>query len=114
MCVLGYYAGFVASSMMVGRILSSIPWGRVADTHGRKPVICLSSLSIAVFSLCFGLSTSFQWAVGARLLLGLGNPIIGIARTVVSEICCKEHEALGMSSITGDMIILVMMMMMMV
>ncbi|CAM8917112.1 unnamed protein product [Rhodiola kirilowii] len=36
---IGYYAGYVASSFMFGRALTSVFWGVIADKYGRKPVI---------------------------------------------------------------------------
>ncbi|PVH33763.1 hypothetical protein PAHAL_8G061000 [Panicum hallii] len=36
---IGFYAGLVGASFMLGRALTSIFWGFVADRIGRKPVI---------------------------------------------------------------------------
>jgi MFS family permease len=33
----GYYSGFIASSAMAGRLFSSLWWGQIADTYGRRP-----------------------------------------------------------------------------
>lgn len=98
----GYYAGYLASAMMFGRLSSSIFWGRVADRIGRKPVLYVGSLSIIVFSLTFGLSLNIWMALGSRFLLGVFNPIVGIGKTLVSEVCSKKHEATGMGIITGQ------------
>jgi MFS family permease len=98
----GFYAGYIAASMMFGRLTSSIFWGSTADRIGRKPVICVGCMSMLVFSLMFGLSTSYWMAIASRYLLGLFNPVVGIAKTIVSEICSKEHESYGMGIITGS------------
>lgn len=97
----GYFAGYIAASMMCGRLCSSIFWGTMADRIGRKPIISMGCLSIAVFSLLFGLSINYTMAVFTRFLLGLFNPIIGISKTVVSEVCTKKHESMGMGVMTG-------------
>uniref|UniRef100_A0A175YJ19 Major facilitator superfamily (MFS) profile domain-containing protein n=1 Tax=Daucus carota subsp. sativus TaxID=79200 RepID=A0A175YJ19_DAUCS len=34
---ISYYAGFVGSSFMLGRALTSVFWGKVADLYGRRP-----------------------------------------------------------------------------
>ncbi|KAJ6345048.1 hypothetical protein OIU78_007851 [Salix suchowensis] len=34
---IGFYAGFVGSSFMIGRALTSFFWGWLADRYGRKP-----------------------------------------------------------------------------
>ncbi|KAK3119674.1 hypothetical protein QOZ80_9AG0673630 [Eleusine coracana subsp. coracana] len=43
---IGFYAGFLAASYMVGRGFAAVFWGIVADRIGRKPVIAFSILSV--------------------------------------------------------------------
>ena len=66
----GYYAGYVASSMMFGRLLSSVFWGRMSDRIGRKPVLYVGCFSIIIFSILFGFSVNFWMALFTRFLLG--------------------------------------------
>lgn len=40
------YAGYVGSAFMLGRSLTSISWGIVADRYGRKPVAILGIISV--------------------------------------------------------------------
>lgn len=42
---ISYYAGYVGSSFMLGRALTSIPWGMIADRYGRKPVIVIGAIT---------------------------------------------------------------------
>ncbi|CBN75080.1 conserved unknown protein [Ectocarpus siliculosus] len=97
----GYYAGYVSSAFMVGRVGSSYFWGRFADSHGRLPVIYAGLTSMVVLSIAFGLSTSFLWALGCRFLLGVLNGLLGISKAMTSEVCGKEHEATGMAYVLG-------------
>ena len=97
----GYYAGYIASSFMFGRIFSSYIWGRIADRIGRKKVLLVGCVSIASISVLFGFSVNFTMALLSRALLGIFNPIIGIAKTVISEICPSKHEASGMGIVTS-------------
>ncbi|CAM9775793.1 unnamed protein product [Scytosiphon promiscuus] len=97
----GYYAGYVSSAFMVGRFGSSYFWGRFADTHGRLPVIYVGLGSMVVLSVAFGLSTTFLQALVCRFLLGMTNGLLGISKTMISEVCGKEHEVVGMASILG-------------
>ncbi|VAH60083.1 unnamed protein product [Triticum turgidum subsp. durum] len=48
---IGFYAGFVGASYMLGRALTSTLWGIVADKHGRKPVLCRKEYSHLALSL---------------------------------------------------------------
>jgi MFS family permease len=71
----GYYSGWIASSMMFGRFITSFYWGTVADRIGRKPVLAIGCVAVAAFSLLFGVSTNFLMAMAARFLLGFFNPM---------------------------------------
>jgi len=86
----GFASGFIASAMMAGRLLSSIYWGRAADTIGRKPCLIIGCFSVAIFSVLFGCADTFAMAIAARLLLGIFNPIWGVAKTLISELCTKN------------------------
>lgn len=81
----GRYAGFIASSFMVGRTLSSFEWGKAADRYGRVFVIKMSLLLSAFFSFLFGLASTFRAALILRCLLGMSNGLIGPVKTLVSE-----------------------------
>lgn len=37
-----------------------------------------------------------------RFMLGLMNGLIAVAKTLISEVCGKEHEVVGMTFVTGD------------
>ncbi|PON89738.1 Major facilitator, partial [Trema orientale] len=78
---IGYYAGFVGSSFMFGRFLTSFLWGILADRYGRKPVIIFGTFSVVIFSSLFGLSTNIWMAVSMRLLLGSCCGILGPSST---------------------------------
>jgi MFS family permease len=81
----GSYSGWIASSFMVGRTLSSFGWGKVSDRYGRVFVIQASLLSSAVFSIMFGLSSSFAMALMWRFVLGLCNGLMGPIKVLITE-----------------------------
>ncbi|XP_025014587.1 protein ZINC INDUCED FACILITATOR-LIKE 1 isoform X3 [Ricinus communis] len=97
---IGYYAGYVGSAFMLGRALTSVLWGVIADRYGRKPVIVFGMIAVIVFNTLFGLSTSFWMAISLRFLLGSLCGILGPMRAYASEVCRKEYQALGMSIIS--------------
>ncbi|XP_065041791.1 protein ZINC INDUCED FACILITATOR 1-like isoform X5 [Musa acuminata AAA Group] len=92
---IGFYAGFVGASFMVGRALTSLLWGMVADRYGRKPVIMLSIISVIIFNTLFGLSTSYWMTITTRFLLGLLNGLSGPIKAYSIEVCREEYQALG-------------------
>ncbi|CAI9787477.1 unnamed protein product [Fraxinus pennsylvanica] len=97
---ISYYAGYVGSAFMLGRALTSLLWGIVADKYGRKPIIIFGTVSVVIFNTLFGLSANFWMAITTRFLLGSLCGILGPMRAYASEICRKEHQALGMSVIS--------------
>uniref|UniRef100_A0A1D1ZE51 Putative peptide/nitrate transporter At3g43790 n=1 Tax=Anthurium amnicola TaxID=1678845 RepID=A0A1D1ZE51_9ARAE len=97
---IGYYAGYVGSSFMFGRALTSLFWGVVADRYGRKPVIVFGTISVIIFNTLFGLSSSFWMAILTRFLLGCLNAVFAPIKAYASEICRQEHQSIGMSVIT--------------
>ncbi|XP_057948421.1 protein ZINC INDUCED FACILITATOR 1-like [Malania oleifera] len=97
---IGYYAGYVGSSFMLGRALTSVLWGVVADRYGRKPVIMIGTIAVVIFNTLFGLSTDFWMAFVTRFLLGSFCGILGPMRAYASEVCQEQYQALGMSIIS--------------
>lgn len=94
---IAYYAGFIGSAFMLGRFVTSTPWGLAADRYGRKPVIIFGTASILIFNSTFGFSTTFWMALLSRFLLGTFNGLLGTIRAYISEICTEEQQAFGMS-----------------
>lgn len=97
---IGFYAGFVGSSFMVGRALTSLFWGVVADRYGRKPIILIGTFSVVVFNALFGLSTNFWMALSMRFLLGCFNSLLGTIRAYASEVCREEYQPLALSVVS--------------
>ncbi|XP_050878762.1 protein ZINC INDUCED FACILITATOR 1 isoform X2 [Lathyrus oleraceus] len=91
------YAGYVGSAFMVGRALTSILWGMLADRFGRKPVVIIGIFSVVIFNTLFGVCTSFWMAIMMRLLLGALNGLLGTMKAYSSEIFREEYHAFGQS-----------------
>uniref|UniRef100_A0A7N0UCC3 Major facilitator superfamily (MFS) profile domain-containing protein n=1 Tax=Kalanchoe fedtschenkoi TaxID=63787 RepID=A0A7N0UCC3_KALFE len=97
---IGYYAGYVGSSFMLGRALTSVFWGLVADKYGRRPVLIFSTATVVVLNTLFGLSLNFWMAVVTRFLQGSLNGLLGPIKAYASEIFRDEYQALGLSAIS--------------
>ncbi|XP_019447333.1 PREDICTED: protein ZINC INDUCED FACILITATOR 1-like [Lupinus angustifolius] len=95
------YAGYLGSSFMLGRALTSIMWGTIADRIGRKPVLIIGVISVVIFNPLFGLSTSFWMAIIMRFLLGSLCGVLGTIKAYVSELFREEHQAIGFSTVTA-------------
>ncbi|KAM2845985.1 hypothetical protein COP1_028363 [Malus domestica] len=97
---IGYYAGYVGASFMLGRVLTSILWGMVADRYGRKPVIIIGTVAVVIFNTLFGLSVNYWMAICTRFLLGSLNGSLGPIKAYACEAFRKEHQALSMSTVS--------------
>ncbi|CAL4911763.1 unnamed protein product [Urochloa decumbens] len=94
---IGFYAGFVGASYMLGRALTSIFWGILADRIGRKPIIVITTFSSLVFNTLFGLSMNYWMAISTRFLLGFLNGSLGTIRAYAVEVSRPEHHTIGLS-----------------
>ncbi|XP_010492150.1 PREDICTED: protein ZINC INDUCED FACILITATOR-LIKE 1-like [Camelina sativa] len=97
---IGFYAGFVGCSFMVGRALTSVIWGLVADRYGRKPVILIGTASVVVFNTLFGLSLNFWMAVITRFCLGSFNGLVGPIKAYAVETFRDEYQGLALSAVS--------------
>eukprot|EP00053_Salpingoeca_punica_P013965 m.126810 g.126810 ORF g.126810 m.126810 type:complete len:686 (-) comp16347_c1_seq7:1199-3256(-) len=94
----GSRAGILAASYHVGSLLASMVWGRLADVHGRRPVMLSGLFGTLLCILGFAFSPSFSMAVSARFLWGLLNGNVGVAKSYLSEILDDSNMAKGFSS----------------
>lgn len=97
---IGFYAGFVGSSLTFGRAMSSMLWGIVADKYGRKPVLVIGILSVIIFNTIFGLTMTYWMAIVTRLFLGFFNGILITVKAYAAESCRPEHQALALSNVS--------------
>ncbi|CAG7911315.1 unnamed protein product [Brassica rapa] len=97
---IGFYAGFVGCSFMLGRTLTSVIWGIVADRYGRKPVILIGTASVVIFNTLFGLSVNFWMAIITRFCLGSFNGLLGPIKAYAMETFRDEYQGLALSAVS--------------
>lgn len=99
----GYYAGLITGMFMIGRSFAGLLWGIAADKYGRKICMCISMFNVMFFTLLFGFSFNFLMAILVRFCLGLGNGLLGIAKTYLSECVFnnKEYEMMALGYLNG-------------
>ena len=99
----GFYAGMMASSFMIGRAISSYGWGKAADVYGRLPCLSISLFLSSLLSLGFGFSTTFVGALTWRFWLGIVNGVLPISKTAISELAYGDRtlETRGMGLVMG-------------
>ncbi|KAF6759870.1 major facilitator superfamily domain-containing protein [Ephemerocybe angulata] len=82
----GYYAGIVESTFFFSETLTVFAWGWLSDELGRKPVLLMGPLGLALAMLAFGLSKTFWPLVVFRAFQGFFNGNIGVSKSVMAEI----------------------------
>lgn len=84
---LSYQAGVLQGSFTFAQIVTSILWGRAADSPlvGRKTVLLIGLLGTGVSCIGVAFSRSFVEMVMWRVLGGAVNGTVGAARTMVAE-----------------------------
>jgi MFS family permease len=83
--------GLLVAAFPIGQMTTSMLWGRLSDTYGRKPAILLGLATSVVANLGFGFSRSIGMLVFWRVVGGMANGIVGVMRTMTAEIV-KERK----------------------
>ncbi|KAG8875107.1 hypothetical protein FRB97_005392 [Tulasnella sp. 331] len=89
----GYKTGLLVSMFFVTQFLTSILWAAFADKYGRRAVLGISLLGNALTCLAFGMATTYTQAVIIRLMQGVFNGALGVARGAVTAITDGTNEA---------------------
>ena len=84
--ILGKKAGYLGGAYFLGNFFGSLIWGIAADKLGRRTVLLMGVSAIIVCELFFGFSQNMLWALSARLMWGVLNGNIGVAKTYISEV----------------------------
>ena len=97
----GFRAGLVATSHQIGAALMGYPLGMLADAYGRRFTLELGLLACVLPQIAFGAAPSLAFALGARLVGGLFNGVVGTAKAATPELVPPERVAFAMSLISG-------------
>ncbi|KAJ8601274.1 hypothetical protein CTAYLR_010698 [Chrysophaeum taylorii] len=90
----GFVAGWLGTSLTLGRLPTAVLWGVAADRYGRRPCILLCFLSLIVGNILFGTTRSLRTALLVRFVfLGMGNGWVTIQGTVAGEIAGKALQS---------------------
>ena len=76
----------MGSVYYLGNFVGSLIWGALSDAWGRRPVLLLGVAGSIVSILAFGFSQSYVWAITSRLVWGLLNGNLGVAKTYLAEV----------------------------
>jgi len=96
-------AGILLACYMIGKAVTAMSWGKIADVYGRKFSLLLSLGLCSIFSALFGYSRSWTSVIITRLLLGCCDGINIIVFSMVAEISrdCEDLETRGVGVVVG-------------
>ncbi|KAF4570977.1 hypothetical protein EYR36_008304 [Pleurotus pulmonarius] len=89
----GYYAGAIESIFFVAECLTVVYWGRLSDRIGRKPVMLIGLMGLAISMITFGLSKSYWLLFLSRFIQGMSNGNMGMAKNIIAEITDESNIA---------------------
>ncbi|KAF8344729.1 major facilitator superfamily domain-containing protein [Amanita rubescens] len=88
----GYFAGLIESTFFFAEAVAVIPWGIASDRFGRRPVLLLGPLGLAVAMLGFGMSTRLFPMVVFRWVQGMCNGNIGMFSVFDGDILITDSS----------------------
>ncbi|KAI1637793.1 major facilitator superfamily domain-containing protein [Biscogniauxia mediterranea] len=86
------YSGLLVSSFPLAQCATSLAWGALSDRRGRRPAIAAGLAASALANAGFALaSSSFAALLAWRVLAGLANGTVGVARAATAEAVCVRR-----------------------
>lgn len=87
-------AGLLTGGFTGAQVLTAIFWGKIADSPkfygGRKMVLLIGTLGTSIACFGYGFSNCFATAMFWRVFAGTINGLVGIIRTMISEITVER------------------------
>ena len=85
--------GMFATAFMVMQFFSSPIQGALSDRFGRRPVILISTLGLAVDFLIMALAQTLPWLFIGRLLSGMTSASFSTANAYIADVTAPEKRA---------------------
>ncbi|PSK59155.1 hypothetical protein B9Z65_3479 [Elsinoe australis] len=93
----GFYTGLIESLFSLTQMCLMIFWGRLSDRYGRRPVLILSIVGIAIGMTAFGFSTNVWQMILFRCFAGVFSGSLVTVRAMFGEISTKKTQARAFS-----------------
>ncbi|MEP7453692.1 MDR family MFS transporter [Phyllobacterium sp. SB3] len=88
------YYSWVFSAFLLAQSTTTIIYGKLSDTFGRKPILVVGIVIFLIASTFAGFAWSMASLIGFRLLQGIGaGAITPVAMTVVGDLYTLEKRA---------------------
>jgi len=89
----GIWVAALMSAYAGALFLFSSFWGSLSDRYGRRPILMIGLVGNTFAFVVFGISTTLWMAFFARLIAGLFNANIPVARAYIADVSKPEEVA---------------------
>ena len=79
--------------VFIGMMFSSAFWGQVSDKYGRRRALLLSGIYLFVYGLLSSFSTSYEWILFLRFLVGFSIGCVPQSVTLFAEFLPTKQRA---------------------
>ncbi|KFM77142.1 Major facilitator superfamily domain-containing protein 10, partial [Stegodyphus mimosarum] len=93
------FAGLLGSVFSTLQFFAAPIFGSISDVYGRKPVIIISMVGIAVSHAIWCIADYFYLFVIARIVGGLSRANISLSTAIVTDLCSEKKRGKGMALI---------------
>ncbi|KAK7023954.1 MFS domain-containing protein [Favolaschia claudopus] len=92
MARIGFYSGLVESIFAVSQTLTTYTWARASDSVGRRPIILICAVGLAIATLLLGFCTSLADIIFVRALAGFFAGNVAVYHAVLAEITDSSNS----------------------
>ena len=103
----GFVAGLLPTVTLLGRTITSAPWGFASDRWGRRRCMVASMLAVAAGNISFGLATNLPLVLAIRfVILGGGNGYVSMIGPLTLDIggSARQAEVMGLVFSAGGVV----------
>uniref|UniRef100_A0A0L8H3N4 Major facilitator superfamily (MFS) profile domain-containing protein n=1 Tax=Octopus bimaculoides TaxID=37653 RepID=A0A0L8H3N4_OCTBM len=91
------FGGMIGSMFSLLQFVSSPIIGVASDVYGRKPLLLISMVGVAISHLIWSISNTFLLFIIARIIGGISKGNISLSTAIVTDVSSAEKRGRGMS-----------------
>ncbi|CAH1792101.1 unnamed protein product [Owenia fusiformis] len=93
------FGGILGSMFSLLQFVTSPVYGAASDVYGRKPVLLLNMLGIALSYALWAISNNFTMFVIARIVGGISKGNVSLSTAVVTDVSTRKTRGRGMAMV---------------
>ncbi|XP_052831623.1 major facilitator superfamily domain-containing protein 10, partial [Octopus bimaculoides] len=93
------FGGMIGSMFSLLQFVSSPIIGVASDVYGRKPLLLISMVGVAISHLIWSISNTFLLFIIARIIGGISKGNISLSTAIVTDVSSAEKRGRGMALI---------------